>query len=476
VSLGRKIVVALLLLAVAPLGAAVYLLGEVVDASDRVAAGEAELRQRTFERALAAYTELFAARKTELHEAAAHLARELPLDGDARRARLERELAATPALKAARLVDARGQQVFELPSGRALDGAAWRELTVREPLGPETLELVYVTPSAPFAEFAALGEDEARARGMGLLRHRLGRAFRIVFFGAFLLVVAAATGFGLWLARRLSARVRSLVAATRRVGAGDLQARVTVDGRDEIADLGRAFNEMVHELGESRDRISYLQKISAWQEVARRLAHEIKNPLTPIQLAVQQLRERHPTAPPDEYARLLGDASEIVSEEIGALRRLVDDFSAFAKLPRVAAEPLDGGALVEDFLRSYSGFAGKVRFAAPGEPVGLHGDRMLLKRALFNLVDNALQAGARTVTLSLAARGGESVITVDDDGPGLPPDLGERVFDPYVTTKEHGTGLGLAIVKKIALEHGGDVTAADRPGGGARFQLTVKRA
>jgi nitrogen fixation/metabolism regulation signal transduction histidine kinase len=480
-SIGRTIVLALLALAIAPLAAAAYLLDGVIDASDRVAAGEAELRQQAVRRARAAYTELFAARKAALRDAAARLAHEAgPLDGDARRALVAAALARDPALKAARLLGAGAAVLVEGRSTQPLGDDAWRELRLVEPLAPDqSLELVYVTPRAPFNDLDALAELEGSERGLGLLRARVQRAVRLVFLAVFALVVAAATAFGLWLARRLARRVTALVAATRAVGAGDLEARVAVDGSDEIADLGQAFNQMVRELKDSRDRISYLQKISAWQEVARRLAHEIKNPLTPIQLAVQQLHDSYPVGAPSgdaRYAQLLHDATEIVGEEIGALRRLVDEFSTFAKLPRVEAAPLDGAAAIEELLRGYSGFEGKVQFVAPPAPVPMRADRMLLKRALFNLVENALQAGARTVTLRLDARGAQSVISVEDDGPGLPPELGERAFDPYVTTKEHGTGLGLAIVKKIALEHGGSITAGRADGGGARFELSLPRS
>ena len=131
--------------------------------------------------------------------------------------------------------------------------------------------------------------------------------------------------------------------AAQRVGAGDLSVRVAPRGNDELDELARAFDVMVAELGDARSRLGYLQKVSAWQEVARRLAHEIKNPLTPIQLAVQELASKYRGDDP-EYRRLLATAQEILNEEVGAIRRLVDDFSAFAKLPKVEPAPVDLGA------------------------------------------------------------------------------------------------------------------------------------
>src|SRR5205814_6024339 len=153
-------------------------------------------------------------------------------------------------------------------------------------------------------------------------------------------------------ARRATGRVATLREAASRVAAGDLSVRVAPRGRDELDELGRAFDRMVGELGDARSRLEYLQKVSAWQEVARRLAHEIKNPLTPIQLAVQELASKYRGGDP-EYARLLATAQEILNEEVGAIRRLVDDFSAFAKLPKVEPAPIDLGQAVEDFARTH---------------------------------------------------------------------------------------------------------------------------
>jgi two-component system nitrogen regulation sensor histidine kinase NtrY len=236
---------------------------------------------------------------------------------------------------------------------------------------------------------------------------------------------------------------------------------------------------MVAELGETRSRLEYLQKVSAWQEVARRLAHEIKNPLTPIQLAVQELASQYRGGDAG-YERLLGTVQEILKEEIGSIRRLVDDFSAFAKLPKVEPAPVDLGQIVEDFVRAHAEWQAFVHFERPPAVVGALGDRMLIRRVLHNLVENAVlaaQGAARApeVRVAVADDAGVAVITVDDNGPGIPADRRERVFDPYVTTREHGTGLGLAIVRKIVLDHGGDVRVADQasPLGGARFVVTL---
>src|SRR4029078_13343907 len=178
--------------------------------------------------------------------------------------------------------------------------------------------------------------------------------------------------------------------AAHRVGAGDLSVRVAPRGNDELDDLGRAFDVMVAELGDARSRLDYLETVSAWQEVARRLAHEIKNPLTPIQLAVQELGSKYRGDDPD-YRRLLATAQEILNEEVGAIRRLVDDFSAFAKLPKVEPAPVDLSQVIEDFARAHPEWQEFLKVDRNGK-VGALCDRMLLRNVLANLVENAAQA------------------------------------------------------------------------------------
>ncbi|HEX7508341.1 MAG TPA: ATP-binding protein, partial [Polyangia bacterium] len=213
--------------------------------------------------------------------------------------------------------------------------------------------------------------------------------------------------------------------------------------------------------------------VSAWQEVARRLAHEIKNPLTPIQLAVQQLASKY-HGDDAAYRQLLDTASEILREEITGLRRLVDDFSAFAKLPKVEPAAIDLNLLLAEILRLQPEWHATVRVLANPIPVYAMCDRTLFRRVIANLVENAMQAAqgaGKTPEIHLQAepRGERAAIVVDDNGPGVPESARQHIFDPYVTHREGGTGLGLAIVRKIVIDHGGDVTVGQSPLGGARF-------
>ncbi len=223
--------------------------------------------------------------------------------------------------------------------------------------------------------------------------------------------------------------------------------------------------------------------------MAKRLAHEIKNPLTPIQLAVQEVHQRLDNLPAEQKV-LLDTTLDIVQAEVQTLRRLVTEFSEFARLPESKTEPSDlYGFLreleqetqlnnyVEELGQLESGRDAKLQFDVPQETAPVMLDLHMMRRVLINLLQNALQACAsQTVpTVRVVARrllGGYEVC-VDDNGPGVPEDMRDRVFEPYMTTKDAGTGLGLAIVKKVAIDHGGDIQMLASPLGGARLRLTI---
>jgi nitrogen fixation/metabolism regulation signal transduction histidine kinase len=305
---------------------------------------------------------------------------------------------------------------------------------------------------------------------------------------------------GSFLARGFTRRINRLAIASNQVAAGNLDVRVPVTGSDELTELARVFNRMLSEMQQSRARIEYLQRIGAWQEMAQRLAHEIKNPLTPIQLAVQECHRKY-SGDDRRFRGLLDTTLEIVEEEVGTLRRLVGNFSNFARLPHVELRE----ALLRDFLRECSEQLGhlgaelseegaddvlvahdvEVKWEVPAEAMPAAIDRQMLRRVLVNLVRNAVEAirDARParegvarghVVVRAESRGDGVDVVVEDDGPGVPEDARERIFDPYFTTKLEGTGLGLAIVKKIVVEHNGSIVV--RPGerlGGAAFVVSL---
>jgi len=474
-----KILVALFIVASLPLGAAAYLMRVTLDRVERITSEHQEAVGQSLGGAVEVYRSYFAQMKDVFRQRTA----EIGATPVARAADLAEvpELLRARILEGARVVDEWSAPVLVLD--RAREGPPnLVELPGSKPGAARFLELTFGISKEIYANFLALREAMEREQDLDrLLPVVLPRIFRGLGI-ALVIVLALATAIGLFVARRATGRVAALRDAARRVGEGDLAVRVSPRGKDELDDLGRTFDVMVAELAEARPRLEYLQKVSAWQEVARRLAHEIKNPLTPIQLAVQELGSKYRGDDP-AYAKLLATAQEILGEEIGTIRRLVDDFSAFAKLPKVEPEPVDLGQVVDDFVRAHAEWQPFVRFTRPAAPVGAQCDRMLIRRVLANLVENAVQAASGAgrepaVSLSVSSDGARGVasLVIDDNGPGIAAAEREHVFDPYVTTKEHGTGLGLAIVRKIVLDHGGDVHVSAAPAGGARFTVTLPAA
>ncbi|HEY2902325.1 MAG TPA: ATP-binding protein [Polyangia bacterium] len=476
-----KILAALFIVASLPLGTAAYLLSATLNRVSTIT----DQHQKEVRASLGDAIEVYRAYFTQMKESFRDRANEIAAGTFSRTA----ELADVPDLLRARLL-AGDKVVDEWAAPQSVLEHAREappnlvELSGSTKEAPRLLELTFGISKDVYSNFLALRSAMEREQ-------ELDRVFPLVlpmiFRGlgiAMVTILAFATALGLFVARRATGRVAVLREAARRVGEGDLRVRVFPRGRDELDELGRAFNRMVAELGEARSRLEYLQKVSAWQEVARRLAHEIKNPLTPIQLAVQELGSKYRGDDP-AYARLLTTAQEILREEIDGIRRLVDDFSAFAKLPKVEPAPVDLGQVVEDFLRAHAEWQPCVRIERPPERVDALCDRMLIRRVLTNLVENAVQAAEGAgrppeIILRVAGDPARRVaeLVVDDNGPGIAAADRERIFDPYVTTKEHGTGLGLAIVRKVVIDHGGDVTAlqAPPPLGGARLRVELPQS
>jgi two-component system nitrogen regulation sensor histidine kinase NtrY len=220
------------------------------------------------------------------------------------------------------------------------------------------------------------------------------------------------------------------------------------------------------------------QKVAAWREVARRLAHEIKNPLTPIQLSAERLRRHFSTAPPPAKA-LVDECTVTIVGEVESLKGLVDEFSQFARMPSPRTIPTDLAQLITDTISLYSGIFSDVRIDqrfAPGIPL-VRLDAEQIKRVMINLVDNAIEAMERRghIVVETQLDGANSLVrvVVADDGPGIPPAEREKLFLPYYSTKRRGSGLGLAIVRRIIAEHGGSIEVGDNAPRGTRFTIEL---
>ena len=360
---------------------------------------------------------------------------------------------------------------------------SFSEKTWKEPLGlgeAPYLHLVFLLPVKYQQQRESLQEafeDYDRALASGR-EDQIENLTRFAAITLFVLLVALAGGYTL--ARRVTKRINRMADATEKVGKGQFDLEIPLRGDDEITELTAAFNKMVAEIASGRDRIVYLEKVSGWQDLARRLAHEIKNPLTPIQLAIQELRRRSPENLDADFKRLLEDSVDIVHDEIGALTRLVNEFSQFARLPEVSPETVDFAKFIREFLDAYNEFEGQaeIQLEIPEEKITVSLDRVLMRRVMANLVTNAIQAAGKGSTvlemvLSLDTANETASIRISDNGPGVPQDNHARIFEPYFTTKSEGTGLGLAIVKKIVLQHKGQIRLEKREPNGASFVIEL---
>jgi two-component system nitrogen regulation sensor histidine kinase NtrY len=220
------------------------------------------------------------------------------------------------------------------------------------------------------------------------------------------------------------------------------------------------------------------QKVAAWREVARRLAHEIKNPLTPIQLSAERLRRHFSAAAPQAKA-LVAECTETIVGEVESLKGLVDEFSQFARMPSPRTVPTDLPQLITDTIALYNGIFADVRIEqrfAPGLPL-VRLDAEQIRRVIINLVDNAIEAierrGQIVVETQLDAANSVVRVIVADNGPGIPAGEREKLFLPYYSTKRRGSGLGLAIVRRIIAEHGGSIDVGDNTPRGTRFTIEL---
>ncbi|HXB73790.1 MAG TPA: ATP-binding protein [Candidatus Acidoferrales bacterium] len=302
------------------------------------------------------------------------------------------------------------------------------------------------------------------------------------------IVVAAAgivVGIGLswWATARVTRPVRQLAESAGRVAAGNWGVTVEVSSTDEIGQLARAFNRMTHELVAQRERLVQAERVAAWRELARRLAHELKNPLFPLQLTVenmQRARERYP----DQFDEVFRESTATLLAELGKLKQIIGRFSDFAKMPAPEMQPVDFNKLVSETLKLFEPQLAQARIAARAEldprlrPVQADQEQMtrVLRNLILNAIDAMPQGGGltvRTTALHTAAMPAGVRLAVSDTGLGLTPEECARLFTPYYTTKTHGTGLGLAIVQSVVSDHHGRISVESEPGKGATFWIEL---
>jgi len=302
---------------------------------------------------------------------------------------------------------------------------------------------------------------------------------RVLSAALFFSLMGAAMGY--WMAERIADPLSRLTRATRRIARGDLDARTAATSSDELGRLVDDFNQMAAELKRQRTEIERTHRLEAWADMARQVAHDVKNPLTPIQLSAEHMRRVNldrgrPLSP------VLDDCVNAILGQVKLLRQISTEFSGFASSPTPHPEPTFVPALIEEVVEPYrTGLTGRIEFvvhAAPDLPaVSL--DRTLFARALTNVMENALHAMPGHGRLTIASRQSEAdgppslVVEVTDTGIGMDQEAVNKIFEPYFSTKATGTGLGLTIAKRNVELNGGTVAVRSERGVGTTVTIAL---
>jgi signal transduction histidine kinase len=309
-----------------------------------------------------------------------------------------------------------------------------------------------------------------------LQRQVISTAMLVGGIGILIAVLAS-----VWFAARVTRPVVSLAAAARRVAAGDLGAKVEVESSDELGELAASFNRMTEDLLQQKDRTLQAERVAAWRELARRLAHELKNPLFPLQVTVENLM-RAKQKSPEMFEEVFQESTTTLLAEINNLKTIIGRFSEFSKMPQPQRQPTQVNEIVRSVLRVFHAQLEEknqiVVHTDLADPLPkISADPDLLHRALQNLVLNAIDAMPQggDLTIHTADLGDRAEISVTDSGSGLTSEECERLFTPYYTTKQHGTGLGLAIVQSVVSDHGGKISVASTKEKGTTFRMELPR-
>lgn len=293
--------------------------------------------------------------------------------------------------------------------------------------------------------------------------------------------------FGWLVAGKVTRPLRELHGTVEELGRGNWDADAPVRSSDEVGQLASAFNRMKTELVESRDRVLQAERVAAWRELARRLAHELKNPLFPLQITVENLQRARPSAnrmiSQAEFEEIFEESTRTLLDEVQHLKTIVNQFGDFAKMPAPQLKPVSLNEIVEKEagllrpqIERLDGATRELRLELDRNIPKISGDVELLRGVLRNLLLNAIDAmpSGGQVIVRTSTHGSSVRVEVSDTGVGLTTEERERLFTPYYTTKTHGTGLGLAIVQSVVSDHHASISVRSEPGKGTTFLIDFR--
>ncbi|MEE9441430.1 MAG: ATP-binding protein [candidate division Zixibacteria bacterium] len=279
---------------------------------------------------------------------------------------------------------------------------------------------------------------------------------------------------GLYFTSRTRREIQNLREGAVRVASGDLSSQVITRGEDEFSELAESFNSMMKQLSDSQKRLVMTEKIAAWQSIGRKVAHEVKNPLTPIAIAADDLRRSYSERQPD-FEKILSECTGTITREVDRLKKLIDRFSAFAQMPAPEIKEFDINRVVDEIKILYKDQieAGRVELKNNLSHPIVRADLEQLLQVLINLIKNSLEADAGKCQAEFQSLHDGIRITIEDDGPGFPEKILTDGITPYHSTKKEGSGLGLLICQRIVFDHIGTMNVENKKDGGARVSITL---
>jgi nitrogen-specific signal transduction histidine kinase len=303
-----------------------------------------------------------------------------------------------------------------------------------------------------------------------------------IIFNNFYMAVGGVTIFslivvitvGLYFTSRTRREIQNLREGAVRVASGDLSNQVITQGEDEFSELAESFNSMMKQLSDSQRRLIMTEKIAAWQSIGRKVAHEVKNPLTPIAIAADDLRRSYAEHQPD-FEKILSDCTGTITREVDRLKKLIDRFSAFAQMPPPEIKEFDINRVIDEIKILYKDEidTGHIELNNNLSSPMVKADLEQLLQVLINLFKNSLETDAQKCLLNLEKKYGQIEFTIEDDGPGFPEKIIIEGITPYYSTKKDGSGLGLLICQRIIHDHNGIMNFENKEDGGARVTITL---